>query len=106
MNCLETKIRQNVFTCKPQFNYIEVGFTGVFPMRTTLPDDALANLCGCTVRFVSDTVSVFNLLVSSRMSFNPFVLHIIQAAASCSCSSSVSNNFLCLILVPGRAAVF
>ena len=36
--CFRTKIRKNVYSCKPQFNYIKVGCKGVFITRTCFRD--------------------------------------------------------------------
>ena len=36
--CFRAKMRKNVYPCKPQFYYIEVGCKGVYSQRTCLHD--------------------------------------------------------------------
>ena len=47
--CFKAKIIKNVYPCTSKFNYIKVGYKGVFVTRTCFSDGKLVSLCNLIV---------------------------------------------------------
>ena len=97
-----SKIRKNVYPCKPHFYFIKVGCKGVFVTRTCFRDDNLQTQTAPTrLCFWNIPTSSIYTMLTHPCNLHTYAFHLYFIMVCQGCFSSSSNNSMAVaILVP------